>query len=107
MFPVPVLDHVVINVRDGLDAAAALYARLGFTLTSRGHHTLGSSNHLAILGTDYLELLGVQPGNTAIHAPQIWCVRRKLLTPRWRSRARRIDELLRRAALQYVPEAGL
>ena len=59
----PVLDHVVINVRDGLDAAAALYARLGFTLTPRGHHTLGSSNNLAILGTDYLELLGVQPGN--------------------------------------------
>ncbi len=61
---VPVLDHAVINVRDGLDAAAALYARLGFTLTPRGHHTLGSSNNLAVLGTDYLELLGVQPGNT-------------------------------------------
>lgn len=61
--PVPVLDHAVINVRDGLDAAAALWARLGFTLTPRGHHTLGSSNHLAVFGTDYLELLGVQPGN--------------------------------------------
>ena len=61
----PILDHVVINVRDGLDAAAALYARLGFTLTPRGHHTLGSSNNLAILGTDYLELLGVQPAAPA------------------------------------------
>ncbi len=60
--PVPALDHVVINVRDGLDAAADLYERLGFTLTPRGHHTLGSSNNLAVLGTDYLELLGVQPG---------------------------------------------
>jgi hypothetical protein len=60
--PVPALDHVVINVRDGLDAAAELYGRLGFTLTPRGHHTLGSSNNLAVLGTDYLELLGVQPG---------------------------------------------
>ncbi len=60
--PVPALDHVVINVRDGLDAAAGLYERLGFTLTPRGHHTLGSSNNLAILGTDYLELLGVQSG---------------------------------------------
>ncbi len=63
MLPMPVLDHAVINVRDGLDAAADLWARLGFTLTPRGHHTLGSSNHLAVLGTDYLELLGVQPGN--------------------------------------------
>ena len=60
--PVPALDHVVINVRDGLDAAAGMYERLGFTLTPRGHHTLGSSNNLAILGTDYLELFGVQPG---------------------------------------------
>ena len=60
--PVAALDHVVINVRDGLDAAAGMYERLGFTLTPRGHHTLGSSNNLAILGTDYLELLGVQPG---------------------------------------------
>ena len=62
--PVPAIDHVVVNVRDGLDAAAGLYARLGFTLTPRGHHTLGSSNNLAIFGTDYLELLGVQPGNS-------------------------------------------
>ena len=62
--PTPVLDHAVINVRDRLDEAAALWTRLGFTLTPRGHHTLGSSNHLAVFGTDYLELLGVQPGNT-------------------------------------------
>jgi catechol 2,3-dioxygenase-like lactoylglutathione lyase family enzyme len=60
--PVPVIDHVVINVRDRLDEAAALYERLGFQLTPRGHHTLGSSNHLAVLGTDYIELLGVMPG---------------------------------------------
>ncbi len=60
--PLPVLDHVVVNVRDGLDDAATLWERLGFMLTPRGHHTLGSSNHLAVFGTDYLELLGVQPG---------------------------------------------
>lgn len=60
--PIPTLDHVVINARDRLDAAAETYQRLGFTLTPRGHHTLGSSNNLAILGTDYLELLGVEPG---------------------------------------------
>lgn len=60
--PIPVIDHVVINVRDQLDEAAAVYQRLGFHLTPRGHHTLGSINNLAILGTDYIELLGVPPG---------------------------------------------
>src|ERR1700712_4221331 len=62
VLPVPAIDHVVVNARDRLDEAAAIYHRLGFTLTPRGHHTLGSSNNLAILGTDYIELLGVVPG---------------------------------------------
>lgn len=62
--PLPTLDHVVINVRDRLDEAEALYRRLGFHLTPRGHHTLGSMNHLAIFGTDYLELIAVPPGKT-------------------------------------------
>lgn len=61
-FPVPVLDHVVINVASQLDEASALYRRLGFQLTERGHHTLGSSNHLAIFDENYLELLGFEPG---------------------------------------------
>jgi len=60
--PVPVLDHAVINVADRLDEASALYRRLGFQLSERGHHTLGSSNHLAIFGENYLELLGYEPG---------------------------------------------
>ena len=59
--PLPVLDHVVVNVREGLDEASKLWERLGFLLTSRGYHTLGSCNHLAVFGADYLELLGVQP----------------------------------------------
>lgn len=62
ILPVAVLDHVVVNALDQLDAVAEVYRRLGFTLTPRGHHTLGSSNHLAVFGTDYLELLGVEPG---------------------------------------------
>ncbi len=45
----PILDHAVINVMDRLDQAAAQYVRLGFQLTERGHHTLGSSNNLAII----------------------------------------------------------
>lgn len=61
-FPVPVLDHVVINVASQLDEASALYRRLGFQLLERGHHTLGSSNHLAIFDENYLELLGFESG---------------------------------------------
>src|SRR3982074_2619673 len=57
VFPVPTLDHVVVNARDRIDDAADAYRRLGFTLTPRGYHTLGSMNHLAMFGTDYLELV--------------------------------------------------
>jgi hypothetical protein len=64
ILPVPTLDHVVVNVRDRLDAALETYQRLGFTMTPRGYHTLGSMNHLAIFGTDYLELIAAQPGET-------------------------------------------
>jgi Glyoxalase-like domain len=59
--PMPTLDHVVVNLHDRMDDAQALYRRLGFTLTPRGHHSLGSVNHLAIFGTDYLELIGTPP----------------------------------------------
>lgn len=62
MQPLPLIDHVIVNARDALDAAAERYASLGFTLTPRGYHTLGSINNLAILGTDYIELLGVPAG---------------------------------------------
>ena len=44
----PNLDHVVIDVRDRMDEAARVFARLGFQLTPRGYHTLGSTNHLAM-----------------------------------------------------------
>jgi hypothetical protein len=67
----PVLDHAVVNVMGKLDEAAAQYARLGFQLTERGHHTLGSSNNLAIFGTNYLELLGYLPGRETMRA-DLW-----------------------------------
>ncbi|MBV9736299.1 MAG: VOC family protein [Acidisphaera sp.] len=57
----PVLDHVVLDVHDRMDAAVQTYQRLGFHMTERGFHTLGSINHLAIFATDYLELLGWDP----------------------------------------------
>ena len=58
------IDHAVIAVRD-LDGAQDTFRRMGFTLTPRGHHTLGSVNHCIMFGTDYVELLMVpqrQPG---------------------------------------------
>src|SRR5258705_9794633 len=62
--PVATLDHVVINARDDMDRAADIYTRLGFSLTERGYHSLGSMNHLAMFGTDYLELIAVPKGAT-------------------------------------------
>jgi hypothetical protein len=62
--PMPTLDHVVVNVRDRIDAGLETYTRLGFTMTPRGYHTLGSVNHLAILGSEYLELIAAAPGET-------------------------------------------
>lgn len=63
--PAATLDHVVINARDDMDRAADVYRRLGFTLTERGHHSLGSMNHLAMFGTDYLELIAIPKGATS------------------------------------------
>ena len=56
------LDHLVIDVHDRLDEGEARWKRLGFHVTPRGRHSLGSANHLMILGTDYLELLGWEAG---------------------------------------------
>src|SRR4029077_12419206 len=63
--PAPLLDHVVIDVRDRMDEAAHVFTALGFSLTPRGHHTLGSTNHLAMFATDYLELLGFGEGGAS------------------------------------------
>ena len=59
------IDHVVINARDTLDVALLQFEKLGFHLTPRGHHSLGTSNNLAIFSNDYLELLGVEPEKVA------------------------------------------
>jgi hypothetical protein len=56
------LDHLVINTLFDMDRAAALVSRLGFTLTPRGHHSLGSINHLMMFEHDYVELLGLPSG---------------------------------------------
>jgi hypothetical protein len=58
--PVTGIDHVFV-LTDALDAAAARWRRLGFTVTPRGLHSahMGSGNHCLMLGDDYIELLGV------------------------------------------------
>ncbi|MCO6418295.1 VOC family protein [Siccirubricoccus sp. KC 17139] len=57
------IDHVVVDVRDRMAEGAETFRRLGFQLTPMGKHSLGSANHLAVFGTDYLELLGTDvPG---------------------------------------------
>ncbi|KAI9030565.1 glyoxalase-like domain-containing protein [Hyaloraphidium curvatum] len=53
------VDHVVVAVR-ALDAAAAAWRALGFTLSPRGEHPpqLGTANHTLMLSDgDYIELL--------------------------------------------------
>jgi hypothetical protein len=59
----PKVDHVVIDTRNMIEEAVSTYLSLGFQLTNRGQHTLGSVNHLAVFETDYIELLGFD--NTA------------------------------------------
>ncbi|SLN74597.1 VOC family protein [Oceanibacterium hippocampi] len=53
------LDHVLIGVA-GLEAARAVYERLGFTMTPRGRHTgWATANYCIMFENDYLELLGI------------------------------------------------
>ena len=58
------IDHVVVAVRD-LDRAEDIWSRLGFSLTPRGFHTLGSQNHCLMFGSGYLELLAVPMSHPA------------------------------------------
>lgn len=53
------LDHSVINVHFDMDRAQAIFESLGFQLTPRGRHSLGSINHLIVLNNDYLEIVGL------------------------------------------------
>ena len=44
------LDHVAINVKNKMDEAYDVFTKLGFTLTPRGFHSLGSIQSLGLLG---------------------------------------------------------
>ena len=52
------LDHLVHVVRD-LDAAGALYQRLGFTVGARNRHPWGTHNRIVQLPGFFIELLTV------------------------------------------------
>lgn len=64
------LDHLVINTGFATDATAGVFAALGFTLTPRGYHSLGSINHLIMFAGHYLELIGL-PGDGAVLRQEI------------------------------------
>jgi catechol 2,3-dioxygenase-like lactoylglutathione lyase family enzyme len=68
--PVLGVDHTYLLVHD-LEASAALYRRLGFTLSPRGLHSpqKGTANYTIIFQEDYLELLGVV-SETELNEPQ-------------------------------------
>ncbi len=50
------LDHIVHAVRD-LDAAAAVYRQLGFTVGARNKHSWGTHNHIVQFPGFFIELL--------------------------------------------------
>src|SRR5450631_4138446 len=54
------IDHAVVVTKD-LDKAAENWKRLGFTVSPRGTHSakMGSGNYTIMLGSDYIELMGV------------------------------------------------
>jgi hypothetical protein len=65
------IDHIVINTRDRTDEAVALFERMGFIVTPRGYHTLGSLNHTIVFESDYLELLGYPAGKPPEKRPEL------------------------------------
>jgi catechol 2,3-dioxygenase-like lactoylglutathione lyase family enzyme len=63
------LDHFVLAVHD-LEAAAALYQRLGFTVGARNRHPWGTHNRIVQCPGTFLELITVgEPDKLVEHAP--------------------------------------
>jgi Glyoxalase-like domain len=60
------LDHIVVNTLFDMDPAVALMEQLGFTVTPRGYHSLGSINHLMVFEGGYLELVGLPLGTDVL-----------------------------------------
>lgn len=99
----PVIDHAVINVDGELDQALSLFRRMGFQLSQRGHHSMGSSNHLAVFGENYLELLGYEPARQQ-ESRGLWNVSPGLAGLVWKTRdAQDIWQHLRQCQLEGEP----
>ncbi len=64
-------DHLVINVRDGMDEAAQAFEQLGFIVTPPSLHSLGSLNRTIVFDTTYIELLGYPPGRPPAARPEL------------------------------------
>ncbi len=56
-------DHAVLNLHYDLDTGENLFRSLGFNVTPRSYHTLGSMNNLIVFDRNYLELIGLDPSN--------------------------------------------
>lgn len=65
------LDHVVFNTRDRTDEIVEAFTHLGFQVSERGFHSLGSINHTIVLDGTYLELLGYPPGAPPPKRPEL------------------------------------
>lgn len=55
-------DHLVVMLRDELEARSPTFEAAGFQLSAPGHHNLGSVNRLIVLDSAYIELLGWPAG---------------------------------------------
>jgi hypothetical protein len=55
-------DHLVIIARDQISLVAKQFSDLGFRLSAKSTHNLGSANQLIVLDSTYLEILGWEAG---------------------------------------------
>jgi hypothetical protein len=62
------IDHFVVDVGDEINFVEATYRRLGFDLSPRGRHSIGSVNHLAVFEGPYLELLGYEADSASVRS---------------------------------------
>jgi catechol 2,3-dioxygenase-like lactoylglutathione lyase family enzyme len=64
------LDHLVLGVRD-LEAAAAFYEALGFTVGARNRHPWGTHNRIVQFAGSFLELITIgEPSLIVDHGPR-------------------------------------
>jgi hypothetical protein len=65
------IDHIIINTRDCIDQAVIYFERMGFIVTPRGYHNVGSINNIIVFKTDYLELVGYPEGKPPEGRPEL------------------------------------